>query len=313
MRPARLARRNLLRHRLPEAQRHLGGHRLAIGDAADAVSSEQLPAVSSAMVSPHLNHDLERFGRSRTTSRISATSWTRTAAAPPITATVTAAAVPKIRSAAGFPVSWPMNALRDTPTMTGTSRRARSAGSARSRARLCSSRLPKPIAGIDPGLVATGRAGRREPLGQLGAHLVDDVAKRHVVHHRGGRAAQVPEHDPGPCLGGHAHDLRIQPPARHVVDHRSARRDRRAGGAGLVGVDRDPHRRRHPPDAVHRSPATRAPSRRASDTAAAPGPRRLAADVDPVRPLLRHARARRDRLIDRRIAARRPRTNPACS
>ena len=34
----------LLRHRLPEAQRHLGGHRVAIGDAADAVSSEQLPA-----------------------------------------------------------------------------------------------------------------------------------------------------------------------------------------------------------------------------------------------------------------------------
>ena len=32
-----------LRHRLPEAQRHLRGHRVAVGDAADAVSSEKRP------------------------------------------------------------------------------------------------------------------------------------------------------------------------------------------------------------------------------------------------------------------------------
>ena len=32
-----------LRHGLPEAQRHLRGHRIAVGDTADAVSSEQRP------------------------------------------------------------------------------------------------------------------------------------------------------------------------------------------------------------------------------------------------------------------------------
>src|SRR5207253_3088500 len=63
--------------------------------------------------------DVRTASDTASASRVAATSCTRTTAAPLRAATAAAATLPKRRSGGGRPVAFPMNDLRDAPTMSG--------------------------------------------------------------------------------------------------------------------------------------------------------------------------------------------------
>ena len=289
-----------LRHRLPEAQRHLRGHRVAVGDAADAVSSEQLPAllVGHGFLAS-INHVLRRFGD---TERRRASRRHRGRARPPRRPSPRRSPPPPSRTAVrprGLPVSWPMNALRDTPTISGHVQAGVQRRQRAQQREVVLQALAEADARDRPRSRSSRRRARRQPLGELvrRPRRPRRETRRRPSSSRARRAG-ARARSPAPVSAATRHDLRVQPAARHVVDHRRARRDRRARRARLVGVDRDARPTAAARRAAPRSPAAPAPLSSASDTGAAPGRVDSPPDVDPVRPLFGHARARRHRRLD---------------
>src|SRR5579875_3003785 len=82
----------------------------------------------------------------RTTSRISATSWTRTISIPAAAASATTPAVPNTRASTLRPVSFPIVDFREGPSSVGKPSATIRSSAARS-ARLCSGSFPNPIPG----------------------------------------------------------------------------------------------------------------------------------------------------------------------
>ena len=150
--------------------------------------------------------------------------------------------------------------------------------------------LAEADARIHPDGLATGGLRRRDAIGKLLRHLGDHVLEVDILHHGGGMAAQMAKHDGGARRGRYAQNPGIDPSPRNVVDDGRASLDRGLGCARLIRVDgnscpageffRQAYNDRH-----HALDLLRLGNRLGI------GPRRLAAHVDPMRPLIGHGQA----------------------
>ena len=155
-----------------------------------------------------------------------------------------------------------------------------------------------------------GHAGidrRREPRGQVVAHLPHHVAVARVALHRAGVAAHVHQADGRPALGHRRQQGRIGAAGRDVVDQREARVQGGGRHRRQRGVDRQgERRRRHPQRAqdarqareldvgVHRVRArARALGAHVADRGAVGG--------HPLQPRERHLRVDRPRAAPERV------------
>ena len=230
--------------------------------------------------------------------------------APAATASTFEAIVPPSRSSTSRPVSVPRKLLREVPTTIGRPS-SRSSPSRRSSSRLCSTVLPKPIPGstqirsssIPASIAAAIRAREERP------DLVDDVVVARVVLHRPRRAEHVHQHDLAVALGAERRQLGVAAQRGDVVDDRRARRRAPPRRPRPSRCRSRPRSRRRRERLDHRARVRASSS--SAPTASAPGPRRLAADVEDVGALRGQLAAVRDRRLGDRGTARRRRTSPA--
>ncbi len=167
-------------------------------------------------------------------------SWTRTTAAPARADRATVAAVPNGRPpAAGSPVTLPMNPFRLVPTTTGRPSPT-IAGRSRSRVRLWSTVLPKPMPGSNRTFarVDAGPPGGGEPVEQEGRHVGRHVGVGRVGLHGRRRAPHVHQDDRHPAGGDQRQHRRVVPAGRDVVDDgRPASRAAAATAARVVSTE----------------------------------------------------------------------------
>ena len=248
-------------------------------------------------------------------STVAATSCTRTMRAPRCDRRQ------RRRDAGGQPLagragrsSAPSVDLRDQPTSSGTPEREQLVAGARSSSRLCAGVLPKPMPGSSDDALAAdaGRLRRADPLARgTRATSRDDVV---VARLRPASIAASPRmcirQTPQRRVRGDARRARPARAARAMSLTMSTPRSSAARiTSGLLVSTETGHAERRPPP---RAPAARARAPRRRRPARAPGPARLAADVEDVGAFARAA-ARSARCAAAGVgdAGRRRRTNRA--
>ncbi len=198
-----------LRHRLPQTQRHLGGHRIAVGDAADAVGAEQLSGLvghgsgkfnhgPGPPRQPRRRAPARRRGRAPPPRRRGRGRHRRRRPELPLAGRL-AGELPDERLA--------RNADHERHADPRAQRRQRP-----QQRQVVLDPLAEADPRIGPDLAAARSPRRRDPLLELVADLADDVVEGDLLHHRRRLAAQVPEHDRRARLRRHLEDRRIEQP-----------------------------------------------------------------------------------------------------
>src|SRR6185295_13062820 len=134
--------RQYARRRARKAQREVDRHRVIPDPASHTVRAEVLSRHDQLLCKAAPRSAAPVF----TASTVAAMSCARTIATPRSAQSAASATLPASRSPAARPVMIPISDLRETPISTGLAPRVNTPR-LRSRARLCSARLPKPIPG----------------------------------------------------------------------------------------------------------------------------------------------------------------------